>query len=58
MIDADGNEYYLQEGANVALCRCGGSSTKPFCDATHKANAFDAPERALCPLDAQPAETV
>ena len=50
LMDADGNQYYLQEGANVALCRCGGSSTKPFCDATHKKNEFDAPERALCAL--------
>lgn len=24
----------------VALCRCGGSSTKPFCDGTHKENGF------------------
>lgn len=24
----------------VALCRCGGSSTKPFCDGTHKNNGF------------------
>jgi len=28
----------------VVLCRCGGSSTKPFCDGTHKRNGFrDAP---------------
>jgi CDGSH-type Zn-finger protein/uncharacterized Fe-S cluster protein YjdI len=25
----------------VALCRCGGSSTKPFCDGTHKNNGFE-----------------
>ncbi len=50
LIDADGGQYYLQEGVNAALCRCGGSSTKPFCDGTHKQNSFDAPERALCAL--------
>ena len=33
------------EGEFIALCRCGGSSTKPFCDGTHKRNGFDATER-------------
>jgi CDGSH-type Zn-finger protein len=47
LIDADGNEYDLgEEGVPIALCRCGGSSTKPFCDGTHKRNGFEAPERA------------
>jgi CDGSH-type Zn-finger protein len=46
--DADGNEYDLSEtGEAVALCRCGGSSTKPFCDGTHKTNGFEAAERAV-----------
>jgi CDGSH-type Zn-finger protein len=30
----------------VALCRCGGSSNKPFCDGTHARNNFDGTETA------------
>ncbi len=45
LTDADGNSYTLP-GPNVALCRCGGSQTKPFCDGTHKTNGFTATERA------------
>ena len=26
--------------SNVALCRCGGSRNKPFCDGTHRNNGF------------------
>ena len=33
----------------VALCRCGGSVIKPFCDGTHKVTGFCTPhEQALC----------
>jgi hypothetical protein len=27
----------------VALCRCGKSATKPFCDGTHKVTGFKTP---------------
>ena len=32
----------------VALCRCGGSAIKPFCDGTHKVNGFTT---ADCPAE-------
>jgi CDGSH-type Zn-finger protein len=42
LLDADGNPY--QAGETIALCRCGQSSTKPFCDGTHeKVNCGDQP---------------
>ena len=32
LVDAAGNEVPLKK---KALCRCGGSTMKPFCDGTH-----------------------
>ena len=49
VIDPDGNEFELpDDGKPVALCRCGGSTTKPFCDGTHSKIGFEAAERAVC----------
>ena len=38
---ADGSTAETTE--RLFLCRCGGSSTKPICDGTHKRNGFQAP---------------
>ena len=43
--DADGNTY--PEKASFALCRCGASTTKPFCDGTHSKVGFQAAEQAV-----------
>jgi len=37
LVDANGNEVPI---AKKALCRCGGSTTKPFCDGTHSKIGF------------------
>jgi CDGSH-type Zn-finger protein len=36
----------LDAPSTVLLCRCGGSSTKPFCDGTHASNGFTADDVA------------
>lgn len=42
---ADGKLYPVKE--RIALCRCGGSTTKPFCDGTHSKIGFQAAETAV-----------
>jgi len=31
----------LREGAEIALCRCGASRNKPFCDGSHREEGFE-----------------
>lgn len=44
LTDVDGTE--LAAGRTIALCRCGRSAVKPFCDGTHKRAASVAVPRS------------
>ena len=46
IVDADGGVFAVEAGRPVALCRCGRSSTKPFCDASHRDAGFESRARA------------
>ncbi|HTW28550.1 MAG TPA: CDGSH iron-sulfur domain-containing protein [Acetobacteraceae bacterium] len=43
--DAAGHSFPTQD--SIALCRCGASTTKPFCDGTHSKIGFKAAEQAV-----------
>lgn len=47
LVDADGNVYDLTGKPAFSLCRCGGSTRKPFCDGTHSQIGFQAAEAAV-----------
>ena len=42
LLDQDGNEIEVDR-RTVALCRCGKSRLRPFCDGSHKVVRFRAP---------------
>ena len=51
LVDADGVE--IDPGREtVALCRCGKSGIKPFCDGSHKRSGFSAPSAPSRPRPA------
>ncbi len=47
VIDHEGGEFPLPTGKRaVALCRCGQSGRRPWCDGSHRAAGFQAEDRA------------
>jgi CDGSH-type Zn-finger protein len=53
VMDQDGNEIEARRKV-VALCRCGRSQIRPFCDGTHKAIGFQAESGAPASLSEEP----
>lgn len=50
VVDHLGNEFAFPVGKDtIALCRCGQSKRKPFCDGSHKQCNFQAAETAAPP---------
>ncbi len=57
LLDSKGQR--ISTKASFALCRCGGSSNKPFCDGTHATIGFSSekrPERTPDNLESYPGE--
>lgn len=48
MTDASGNPIEVKK---AALCRCGGSTMKPFCDGTHSKIGFKGANEAVQEAD-------
>ncbi len=47
LTDVDGKEFTIDSSKPaIALCRCGASANKPFCDGAHNKCGFESAERA------------
>ena len=46
VVDHEGNVLRESDGKPIALCRCGHSSGKPFCDGSHRDAGFESCVRA------------
>jgi CDGSH-type Zn-finger protein len=53
IVDQEGNEIEVRRRV-IALCRCGRSQTRPFCDGTHKAIGFRAESGVPVPAEDRP----
>jgi CDGSH iron-sulfur domain-containing protein 3 len=52
LCDAEGKEFPLDPAKpTIALCRCGHSARKPFCDGAHKEKGFMSADRAPTPVN-------
>ena len=47
LIDGDGNEIDARNQKVVQLCRCGGSTTMPFCDGKSSKTGFEGAREAV-----------
>ncbi|MGB3573493.1 MAG: CDGSH iron-sulfur domain-containing protein [Phormidesmis sp.] len=45
LVDVEGKEFTIDKEM-VALCRCGASTTQPFCNGTHRKIEFESVVRA------------
>jgi CDGSH iron-sulfur domain-containing protein 3 len=46
LVDAEGGKFSVEK-ETIAMCRCGASTKKPFCDGAHSKVGFRADERAV-----------
>ena len=47
IVDSEGGRFQVSpDKPAVALCRCGASGNKPFCDGSHRACGFESVDRA------------